>query len=121
VPSHPESQLYPGLHPKQSGQPGREGIYPSALCCYTSPGALCPDGSAQCGRDVDLMVCLQRKEHKNAPRDGTPPYRDMLKAEAVQHGEGKAAGRPESSLSVSKGAVRKKGTTLQQKQNKGKW
>ena len=52
--------------------------------------------------------------HKNDPRDGTPPYGDRLRAGAVQHGEGKAAGRAERGLSVSKGAVRKKGMTLQQ-------
>ena len=38
------------------------------------------------------------------------PIQDRLRAEAVQHGEEKAAGRPESGLSVPKGAVRKKGT-----------
>ena len=38
------------------------------------------------------------------------PYRDRLRAGAVQPGEEKALGRPESSLSVSKRAVRKKET-----------
>jgi len=73
---------------------------PSALCCYTSPGALCPDGNAQYRRDVGVHP---EEGHKNDLRDGTPPYRDRLIAGAVQHGEGKAAGRPESSLQYLKG------------------
>lgn len=48
--------------------------------------------------------------HRNGARDGTPPYEDRLRAGAVQPGEEKAAGRAESGLSVSKGAVRRKGT-----------
>ena len=44
---------------------------------------------------------------ENDPRDGTPLYEDRLRAGAVQPGEEKAQGRPESSLGVSKGAVGK--------------
>ena len=65
-------------------------------------------------KDTDLLRVHPEEGHKNDPRDGSPPYRDMLRAGATQHGEGKAARRPESSLSVSKGVVKKKGTTLQQ-------
>ena len=45
------------------------------------------------------------ESHKNDPGDGTPPCEDRLRAGAVQPGEEKA----HSSLSVSKGAVRKDG------------
>ena len=46
-----------------------------------------------------------KEEHKNGPRDGTPPYEDGLRAAAVQPGEEKALGRAESSLSVSEGGL----------------
>jgi len=53
------------------------------------------------------VVALPGVEHKNDPSDGTPLYEDRLRAGAVQRGEEKAQGRPESSLGVSKGAVGK--------------
>jgi len=52
---------------------------------------------------VDLLEHIQRKtqwvEHLSC--------KDRLRAGAAQPGEEKAVGRPESGLSVSKGAVRK--------------
>ena len=50
--------------------------------------------------------------HRNGPRDGTSLLQGQAeRAAAVQPGEEKAAGRPESGLSVSKGGpIRKKGT-----------
>ena len=50
--------------------------------------------------------------HKNYPRDGTPSLWDQLKARAVQHGEGKAPGRPDGGPSVSKGRCKKEGDRL---------
>jgi len=59
--------------------------------------------SPQYRRDVDLLEHIQRKtqwvEHLSC--------KDRLRAGAAQPGEEKAVGRPESGLSVSKGAVRK--------------
>ena len=44
------------------------------------------------------------KGHKHDPRDGTPPLRGQTeRSGAVQPGEEKALGRPESGLSISKG------------------
>jgi len=61
-PHSPDSQLYPGLHPKQRDQQVK-----GALCCENSCGALCPDVESSVQRDVDLL------EHiRNDPRDGTP-------------------------------------------------
>ena len=48
---------------------------------------------------------------KKDPRDGTPPLQGQAeRAGAVRPGEEKTLGRPESSLSVPRGAVRRKGT-----------
>ena len=43
--------------------------------------------------------------HKNDPRMKTSPTGQAERAGAVQHGEGRAAGRAESGLSVSKGEL----------------
>ena len=49
--------------------------------------------------------------HKNDLRDGIPALRGQAEgAGAVQPGDEKALERPDSGLSVSNGAVRKKGT-----------
>ena len=58
-------------------------------------------------RDVHLLEHVHRG-HRNDPRGETPPCEDRLRAAAVQHGEEKASGGCESSLSVFKGAVRKR-------------
>ena len=70
-----------------------------------SPGMLHVESSVQerCGP----VGAHSEEGHKNDPRDGTLPCEDRLRAGAVQHGEEKAPGRPESSLSVSTGAVRR--------------
>ena len=62
-----------------------------------------------CPPHPDMESSVQ-EGHKNDPSGGTLPYEDRRRAGAVQHGEGKAPGRPESSLPPSRGAVRKKGT-----------
>ena len=47
--------------------------------------------------------------HKNDQRDGTPLLQGQdARAGTVQPGTGKAPGRPESGLSVSRGSVRRK-------------
>ena len=66
-------------------------------------------GSAQCRRDVDLTEHIQRRATTMIPEMEHLSYEDRLRAGAVQHGKEKAAGRAESGLSVSKGAVRRKG------------
>ena len=55
-------------------------------------------------------VCPEKGQKKMTQRMECLPYKDRLRAGAVQPGGGKAARRPESGLSVSEGAVRKKGT-----------
>ena len=49
-------------------------------------------------RDVDLLECVQRRATKMIQGMEQLPYRDRLRAGAVQPGEEKALGRPESSL-----------------------
>ena len=54
--------------------------------------------------DVDLLECIQRSANKTDPRDGTPSlWGQAGRAGAVQPGEEKALGRPDSGLSVSTG------------------
>jgi len=54
-------------------------------------------------KEVCLLPSICSEEgHRNDPRDGSPPCECRLRAGAVQHGEEKALGRPESSLSVCK-------------------
>lgn len=58
----------------------RRGFGP--LCCESSPGALHPDESGQCRRDMELLECTQGREgggHRNGPGDGTPPCEDRLR------------------------------------------
>jgi len=82
----------------------REGILP--LCSVLSEltwstasrGGVLSTGEA-------WSCCSAARGHRNDPRDGTPPYEDRLRAGAVQPGEQKATGRPESGLSVSKGGL----------------
>ena len=58
----------------------------------------------RCGYERQGPVGAHPQEgHRNALGDGMPPYKDRLRAGAVQHGEEKAAGRAESGLAVSKG------------------
>ena len=45
------------------------------------------------------------KDHKNAPGLEHLSYEDRLRAGAVQHGEEKAAGRPQCGLSVIQGRL----------------
>ena len=53
-------------------------------------------------KDVDLLEHVQ----KNDPRDGTPLLQGPVeRAGAVQPGEEKGLGRPDSGLSVSEGGL----------------
>jgi len=58
----------------------REGICPSALCCETSPGALCPDGECSVQERHGAVGEHPEEGHRNEPRDGTPPCEDRLRA-----------------------------------------
>ena len=59
---------------------------------------------------MDLLEHVQRRTRKMIQGMECVPYEDRLRAGAVHPGEEKAPGRPKNSLSVSKGAVGKKGT-----------
>ena len=88
----PESQLYPGLHPKKRGQQHKGGDSTLLLCTgRASPGVLHPhvEPSVQ-GRHGPIGMCPE-EGHKNDPRDGTlPPQGQTKRAGAVQPGEEKA-------------------------------
>ena len=55
-------------------------------------------GSPQCRRDVDLLEHVQGRAIEMHQGMEHFPEEDRLRAGAVQHGEEKAAGRPESGL-----------------------
>ena len=70
---------------------------PHILTC----GALHPDGD---GERHGAVGEHPEEGHKNEPRDGTPPCEDRLRAGLCSLQKGReGSGRPESSLSVSKG------------------
>jgi len=106
-PCSAESQLYPGLHPKERGQQGEGGDAAPLLCAdEISPGVLHPDGESSVQERREAVGVCPEEGHKNNPRDGTPPLCGQAeRAGAVQPGEEKALGRPESGLSVSKGGL----------------
>jgi len=87
---------------------------PAPLLCTdeTSPGVLHPDVESSVQERDGPAGAHPEESHKNDLRDGTPLLPGQAeRAGAVHLGEEKALGRPESSLSVSKGgAIRKKGT-----------
>jgi len=73
-PRSPESQPYPGLHPKQSGQQGEwgRGSCLSALCCESSPGALHLGVESSLQERHGPAGMHSEEGCKNDPRDGTP-------------------------------------------------
>lgn len=77
-PHSPERQPDRGLHPKKHIRQGREGICPSALCCETSPGVLCPDVGSSVQERHGPAAVHPEEGHQNAPRDGTPLCEDRL-------------------------------------------
>ena len=106
-----ESQLYPELHPKKHGQQIKGGDPTSLLCTgEASPGVLRPDVEFSVQEKHGPVSVCPEEGHKNDPGDGTPPIRGQAeRLGAVQPGNEKAVGRPESGLSVSKReAIKKK-------------
>ena len=61
--------------------------------------------SPQYRRDVELLEHIQRRTTKMLPGLEHLFYEERLRAGAVQHGEEKAAGRPQSGLSVIQGRL----------------
>ena len=56
---------------------------------------------------------MLQQNHKNDPRDGTPPLQGQAeRVGAVQPGEEKALGRLDSSFSVPKGGYKEEGSTV---------
>ena len=104
-PHSPESQPDPGCIHSSAASRVRERICPSALCCEISPGALHPNGECSAKERHRAVGVHPEEGHRNDARDRTLPCKDSLRAGAVQHGDGKAVGRAESSLTVSGGAV----------------
>ena len=69
------------------------------------PVVLCPDMESSVQKRHGAVGGRPEEGHGNNTRDGKLSYEDRLRAGAVQHGEEKALGRCESSLSVSKGGL----------------
>ena len=100
-----ECQLYPGLHQKQRGQQGEGGDPASLLCTgQASPEVLHPDVESSVQERCGPVKARPKEDHRNDPRGGAPLLRGQAeRAGDVQPEKEKAPGRPESSLSVSKG------------------
>jgi len=102
---HSENQLYPVLHQKKHGQQTEGGV-PVLCASQMSHGVMCPGVESSIQERYGPVGLLSEEGHKNDPRDGTSPLQGQAeRAGAVQPGEEKAR----SSLSGSKGAVRKDG------------
>jgi len=52
---------------------------PSALCCETSPGALCPDVESSVQERHRRVGARPEEGHRNYSRDGTPLLQDRLR------------------------------------------
>ena len=85
----PESQLYPGLDQKKSGQQA-EGGDPAKLLCAgeASPGVLHPDMESSV-QERHIPAGIHPEEgHKNYPSERTPPLPGQVeRSGAVQPGE----------------------------------
>ena len=106
-PHSPEGQPYPGLHQRKCGLQG-EGGDPAPLLCdgEASPGVLHPDVESSVQERHGAVGACPEEGHKSDPRDGTPLLQGQAeRAGAVQLGEEKAPGVPDSSLSISKGGL----------------
>jgi len=79
-PHSPESHLYPGLHPKQSGQQVKKGDSASVLRSGETPlGVLYPALEPSSQKRHRPVGAGPEDRHKNDPRDGTPLYKDRLR------------------------------------------
>ena len=99
------------LHQKKCGQQVKGGDSASLLCAVeVSPGVLRPEVESSV---LPRYGVHPEEGHKNDPRDGTPLLHEKAeRAGAVQPGEEKALGRPESGLSVSKGELQERRTPI---------
>ena len=74
-PCNPESQLYPGLHPKKHSQQSKGGD-PAPLFCASeaSPEVLHPDVESSVQERRGPAGAHPEDGHKNDPSDGHLPY-----------------------------------------------
>ena len=85
----------------QGGDPA-----PLLFADETSPGVPCPDVKSSVQERHRPVETCPEEGHKNDPRDGILLLQGQVKRDgAVQPGEEKALGRPESGLSASKGEL----------------
>lgn len=106
-PHSPESQPYLGLYQKKCGQQVEGGDSALLLCAgeaLTWSTASEVESSVQ--ERHGPVGAHPEEGHKHDLRSGRPPLQGQAeRAGPVQPGEVKAAVRPESSLSVSKGGL----------------
>ena len=100
MPTIPCDALIESQPAGQGGDPA-----PSAPCCETSPGALCPDMEFSVQKRPRTVGMHPEEGHKNDTRDRTPPYRDRLRELGLCSLEN-ALEKPESDLSISKGGLK---------------
>ena len=107
-PYSPESQPYPGLHQKKCGEKVKRGDPALLFCtCEASLGVLHLDVESSVQERHGPVGAHPEEGHKNDPRDGTPILLGQAeRAGAVQPGEEKALGRPESGISLSEGELK---------------
>jgi len=107
----PEGQLYPGMHSQQHGQQGEGGdSAPLLHSGETPPGVLCPALEPPAQDRHGAVGAGPEEATKTIRGAGTPLLGgNTERVGAVQPGEGKAAGRPYSSLPVPEGAYGKDG------------
>jgi len=69
----PEGQLYPGAHPKKTGQQAEGGDSAPLLCSgETLPGVLHPALEPSAQETHRAVGAGPEEDHRNDPRAGTP-------------------------------------------------